>query len=143
MSSTSIHTVGVIGTGVIGASWTALFLAKGLRVIVTDPAPGAEEKLREYVKKHCSEVSNAQVSSDTCLDNLTFVNEIDPYLGEVDMIQEVSLFKQYNSNISQHTDWESEWTREIGFQTSTFCSSGRKYPGACSHRIVVIRSTFI
>jgi 3-hydroxyacyl-CoA dehydrogenase len=32
----------VIGTGVIGASWTALFLARGLKVIVTDPAPGAD-----------------------------------------------------------------------------------------------------
>lgn len=90
MTSFSIQTVGVIGTGVIGASWTALFLAKGLKVIVTDPAPGAEAKLREYVQKHCSEVPNTHVSPEFCLENLTFVNEIDPYLGDVDLIQEVS-----------------------------------------------------
>jgi 3-hydroxyacyl-CoA dehydrogenase len=39
-------TVAVIGTGVIGAGWAALFLAHGLDVVATDPAPGAEERLR-------------------------------------------------------------------------------------------------
>ena len=29
----------IIGGGVIGASWTALFLARGLRVTVSDPRP--------------------------------------------------------------------------------------------------------
>ncbi len=39
----------MIGAGVIGASWTALFLAAGYRVAVHDPAPGAERSLRDYV----------------------------------------------------------------------------------------------
>ena len=45
-----IRRVAIIGTGVIGASWTALFLAKGLDVVATDIAPDAEdvaETLRE------------------------------------------------------------------------------------------------
>jgi 3-hydroxyacyl-CoA dehydrogenase len=46
---TSVQKVAVIGTGVIGASWTALFLANGLDVAATDVAPGAEERLRAYV----------------------------------------------------------------------------------------------
>ncbi len=41
-----IQRVAVIGTGVIGASWCATFLAHGLEVRATDPAPGAEDKLR-------------------------------------------------------------------------------------------------
>jgi ketoreductase RED1 len=36
----------VIGGGVIGASWTALFLARGLDVTVCDPAPGIELRIR-------------------------------------------------------------------------------------------------
>ncbi|KAJ5974260.1 hypothetical protein N7481_011470 [Penicillium waksmanii] len=88
MTSTSIKTVGVIGTGVIGASWTALFLAKGLRVIVTDPAPGAESKLHEYLKKNCWAIPNKITTPDKYLQNLTFVEDIDPYLGELDLIQE-------------------------------------------------------
>ncbi len=43
MSTTKpIRRVAIIGTGVIGASWTALFLAKGLEVVATDVAPNAE-----------------------------------------------------------------------------------------------------
>ena len=34
----TVRRVAIIGTGVIGASWTALFLAKGLEVIATDVA---------------------------------------------------------------------------------------------------------
>jgi 3-hydroxyacyl-CoA dehydrogenase len=45
----SIRTLGVVGTGVIGASWTGLFLAHGLRVLAADPGPGAEEKLASYL----------------------------------------------------------------------------------------------
>ena len=40
----------VIGTGVIGASWTALFLASGTRVAVHDPAPDATASVRAYVE---------------------------------------------------------------------------------------------
>ncbi len=38
-----------LGAGVIGASWTALFLASGRSVAVYDPAEGAEHSLRAYV----------------------------------------------------------------------------------------------
>jgi 3-hydroxyacyl-CoA dehydrogenase len=34
-----IKRVAIIGTGVIGASWTTLFLANGLEVVATDVAP--------------------------------------------------------------------------------------------------------
>ncbi len=44
-----IRRVAIIGTGVIGASWTALFLAKGIDVAATDVAPGAEARLHEFL----------------------------------------------------------------------------------------------
>src|SRR5882757_7864518 len=50
--SESIRTVAVVGTGVIGASWVAHFLAHGLHVVATDPAQGAEEHLRAAVNTH-------------------------------------------------------------------------------------------
>jgi 3-hydroxyacyl-CoA dehydrogenase len=45
-----IHRLAIIGTGVIGASWAALFLVHGLEVIATDPAPNAEDNLRESIE---------------------------------------------------------------------------------------------
>lgn len=38
--------VAVVGTGVIGESWARLFLSRGHDVVATDPAAGAEERLR-------------------------------------------------------------------------------------------------
>ena len=49
MSNKPIHRITIIGTGVIGASWTALFLAKGLEVVATDVAPNAEAALKRFV----------------------------------------------------------------------------------------------
>jgi carnitine 3-dehydrogenase len=43
--------IGVVGTGVIGAGWTAYFLARGLDVAASDPAEGAETRLRTFVDK--------------------------------------------------------------------------------------------
>ena len=45
----SIDCVGVIGTGTIGASWAAYFLARGMEVQAWDPAPGGEAALRAFV----------------------------------------------------------------------------------------------
>jgi len=47
-----VKTVAVVGTGLIGASWAAYFLGKGLNVVGTDPAAGAEDRLRATVA-HC------------------------------------------------------------------------------------------
>jgi len=45
----TVKRVAVVATGVIGASWAAHFLAHGLNVVATDPAPDAEERLHADV----------------------------------------------------------------------------------------------
>ena len=42
-------TIGVVGTGVIGAGWAAYFLARGFDVAASDPAVGAQTRLRTFV----------------------------------------------------------------------------------------------
>src|SRR5262245_34274601 len=44
-----VRRVAVIGAGTIGASWAAWFLARGLAVDASDPAPEGEAFLRRYV----------------------------------------------------------------------------------------------
>jgi 3-hydroxyacyl-CoA dehydrogenase len=44
-----ITQVAVLGTGTIGASWAANFLAQGLSVAASDPAPGAEAFLKTFI----------------------------------------------------------------------------------------------
>ncbi len=46
---TDITRVAVLGCGTIGASWAAYFLAHGLEVVASDPAPHGEIFLRDFV----------------------------------------------------------------------------------------------
>ena len=47
---TPIRRVACIGAGTIGASWAAYFVSRGLDVVVSDPAPGAAERVRRKVE---------------------------------------------------------------------------------------------
>src|ERR1700683_4800709 len=47
--NTQIRNVAIVGTGLIGASWAAQYLANGVDVIATDPGPNAELNLRKWV----------------------------------------------------------------------------------------------
>ncbi|CAD0037372.1 unnamed protein product [Aureobasidium pullulans] len=69
----AIRTVGVVGTGVIGASWTGLFLANGLRVVVSDPASGSEKKLNKYLENIWPDMKKIGLKSGASLDNYQFV----------------------------------------------------------------------
>lgn len=46
-----IETTAILGAGVIGASWAALFLAAGRHVTVFDPDPTAENAVRTYIEQ--------------------------------------------------------------------------------------------
>lgn len=48
-SPDKIRSVAVIGTGSVGASWAALFLAHGLDVVAHDPAQDAEVRARRFI----------------------------------------------------------------------------------------------
>jgi 3-hydroxyacyl-CoA dehydrogenase len=87
----SIRTVGVVGTGVIGASWTALFLSRGLRVLVTDPAPGAEDRLFAYLRESWPILEGLGLHKEASISNCTFVSGGLDCLSEVDFVQEVRI----------------------------------------------------
>jgi carnitine 3-dehydrogenase len=49
-ADTEINRVAIVGTGLIGSSWAACFLAHGLDVVAIDPASGTEDKVRHHVE---------------------------------------------------------------------------------------------
>jgi 3-hydroxyacyl-CoA dehydrogenase len=90
----------VIGTGVIGSSWTLFFLSRGLKVIVTDPAPGAKERLAAYLDQEWPKMQKMGLHEGASVNNYKFVDNIVDHLGEVDLVQEVrSFFPRYASSI--------------------------------------------
>ncbi|HBN8231765.1 TPA: 3-hydroxyacyl-CoA dehydrogenase [Pseudomonas aeruginosa] len=86
--SNSITKVAVVGTGVIGASWSALFLARGLKVTATDPAPGAETILREYIANAWPALEELGLAVPAASPtNLTFTKDL-AEIADVDFVQE-------------------------------------------------------
>ncbi|MGA4541966.1 3-hydroxyacyl-CoA dehydrogenase NAD-binding domain-containing protein [Uniformispora flossi] len=83
-----VRRVAVIGTGVIGASWAAYFLARGLDVVAADPAPGAEDRLRADVAAHWPTLLAAGVADGASPDRLSFVGDAAEAAAAADFVQE-------------------------------------------------------
>jgi 3-hydroxyacyl-CoA dehydrogenase len=47
----AVRTIAVVGAGIIGASWTAWFLARGFAVRATDTRADGETFIRDYIEK--------------------------------------------------------------------------------------------
>jgi len=84
----SVNRIAVIGTGVIGASWTTQFLAKGFDVVATDPAPGAEEKLREFVANNWETSTRLGLEPGASVDRLSFTPVMADAVAGADFVQE-------------------------------------------------------
>ena len=86
--ASDIKRVAVVGTGVIGASWTALFLAKGLKVTATDIAPGAEKKLNRYVDAAWPALESLGLAGGGDRSQLRFTRDLREAVADVDLVQE-------------------------------------------------------
>jgi len=83
-----IRRVAIIGTGVIGASWAALFLAKGLEVVATDIAPNAEAALRSFVATAWPALKRLGLAPGASQSKLTFTPDLPAAVRGVDLVQE-------------------------------------------------------
>ena len=77
--------IGVIGSGIIGASWSSLFLAHGLDVVVYDPSPEAEEGLQNFVRQALSQLADLGRREQG---RLSFTADLSEALDGVDFVQE-------------------------------------------------------
>ncbi len=84
----AVRTVAVIGTGVIGASWAACFLARGLDVRASDPAPGAETGLRRAVEAHWPAMESMGLAPGASPDRLRFLAAAEDAVAEAQFVQE-------------------------------------------------------
>lgn len=87
-SSPEIKRVAVVGTGLIGSSWAALFLARGLEVSATDPAPEAERNLRAYVERAWPVLQQIGLSPGASPGRLTFHPDLQTAVAGADFVQE-------------------------------------------------------
>jgi 3-hydroxyacyl-CoA dehydrogenase len=83
-----IRRIAIVGTGVIGASWTALFLAKGLQVVATDIAPNAEASLRKFVETAWPALKRLGLSPGASQSSLKFTAALAQAVADADLVQE-------------------------------------------------------
>jgi 3-hydroxyacyl-CoA dehydrogenase len=83
-----IRRIAIVGTGVIGASWAAEFLAKGFDVIATDPAPNAEANLRKYIDTAWPDLTALGLDKGASRERLSFTPDLRKALSNADFVQE-------------------------------------------------------
>src|SRR6201984_2778080 len=83
-----IQNIAIVGTGVIGASWAALYLARGFNVTATDPGPNAEANLRRYIDAAWKDLSTIGLSPNASRDHLQFTLDMKKALCDADFVQE-------------------------------------------------------
>lgn len=84
----AVRCVAVIGTGTIGGSWAAHFLAHGLDVRAWDPAPGAEARLRLRVREAWPVLGRLGLSPSADPDRLVWCADAASALDGAQFVQE-------------------------------------------------------
>jgi len=87
-----ITVVGLAGVGSVGFGWAALMLAKGFQVVATDPAEGAEDRLRSAIVDRWPSLlrMGATTAASPPLDSLRFVQSLAEMATLSDVVQENS-----------------------------------------------------
>src|SRR4051794_25522020 len=83
-----IRRIAIVGTGVIGASWAAQYLARGFDVVATDPAPAAEDNLRKYVDDVWEQLTIIGLTPGASRDRLSFISNMQEAVANSDFVQE-------------------------------------------------------
>jgi 3-hydroxyacyl-CoA dehydrogenase len=114
-----IKTVGVLGTGTIGASWAALFLAQNRHVKAWDPKPNAFFELKAFIQNVWPDLEQLNlVLNGASVDNLTFCNTPHEVVTNSDFVQE-NVPERLDIKVHLYTAIEPFMTPESILSTST------------------------
>ena len=83
-----IRRVALVGGGVIGSGWAARCLAHGLDVVATDPAPGAEAKIRAGIANAWPALTELGLKPGADQKRFTFAKDLEQAVADADFIQE-------------------------------------------------------
>ena len=84
-----INTIGIVGSGVIGASWSALFLAAGYDVINYDPDPDNASKTDAYIDQAWGSLTDLGLISEKSSPNrIRYVDRVADAAEGAQFIQE-------------------------------------------------------
>ncbi len=86
----NLRTVAEIGVGMVGSSWAALMLAKGLKVQAYDPVDGAEERAHTLIAAAWPSLVELKITTlpTPPFEALNFVSSIEAAVSSADIVQE-------------------------------------------------------
>lgn len=82
------RTIGIVGTGVIGAGWAVRALSRGYDVVAWDPAPEAEQRLRDTVTRNWTSATKLGLFPGASTDRIRWAESPEALASAVDWIQE-------------------------------------------------------
>jgi carnitine 3-dehydrogenase len=84
----TIRRLALVGGGVIGSGWAARALAHGLDVVASDPAPGAEGKMRAAVENAWPALQRVGLRPGADMGRLRFAKTVEEAVADADFVQE-------------------------------------------------------
>jgi 3-hydroxyacyl-CoA dehydrogenase len=138
-----VSRVAVVGAGTIGASWAAWFLARGMSVAVTDPAPERDGFVRAYVANAWEALRTIGASREgedagEALVRLTFSADLEDALDGAEMVQENALERlDLKQSLLSRIDRALPADRVIASSTSGFTASDLQRDLAHPGRLVI------
>jgi 3-hydroxyacyl-CoA dehydrogenase len=127
-----VRRVAVVGTGAIGASWTALYLARGLDVIAADSHPSAEAKLRRFVDTAWQTLKALGLSHKGSPDHLSFTRDVSLAVSHVDFVQECAS-ERLDSKIRLFAELDAAAPVDAILASSSASLSMTKIQSQCIH----------
>lgn len=97
--------VAVVGAGVIGTSWTALFLAYGHHVVINDPRPDVEEDVHRQLDQIGPTLQALGLPTEDLTAHLTFEADLERAVDGADIVQE---------NGPERIEWKVELWARVG-----------------------------
>ena len=90
----TVSRVACVGAGTIGAGWASLFLSQGLTVVASDPADGAEERLRALVTRAWPSLEALGLAPGADPSRLRFEADLEVAVDGAQFVQESAPDKQ-------------------------------------------------
>jgi carnitine 3-dehydrogenase len=127
-----IKTVGIAGTGLIGAGWAARLLIRGINVIAYDVSPTAEAKLKAQIKTAWPSMKSL-LGKPKKKGKLTFTTDLREMASKADFIHEaaperedlkIKLFKDIDAIAAPHVIISSSSSGFLPTKLQSEC----KYP---------------
>ena len=131
-----IRRIGVVGAGVIGSGWAAHFLAQGLDVVATDPAPKAKDDMIQRIDRVWPFLEQLGLHPTASRSRLSFNSDLTEAVRGADFVQENGperddlkreLFKKLDAALPPHVIIASS---SSGLMMSSI-QSGCQHPERC------------